>query len=289
MSSINPTRTLPINGNLSRTFSRTGRYSPEVDITPTPESSSPESSSPENSSPVFTPHDSPVPRPSFSVFDEIHLETPRQLQPLGLGLTGAKTSEAFRENFNRYNNIPHGGGLGNIGNLNRSNSGSSTSSRGSSHSSVSSVSTGCPEKPPAYTSEKTVEKAPVKKGWCHLSSWSPLMWLQFLYFLGFPTLTLSWIVSLVYFTLLPRLCTSRGKALDEWVLLGLESNNSTTGQEGIEGAAYQEARKKMIRWEMATLGSAGLAWTTLCVVSGVFAVKMSQEQYHAEGGSVGGF
>lgn len=96
-----------------------------------------------------------------------------------------------------------------------------------------------------------------------------------LFFLGIPTLTLTWIVSLIYFTLLPRLFDSRGKALDEWIFQSMLQDNATAMQEGIAGEGYREARNKMRKWEVATAGVTGLVWTTLCVVFGVLAVDAS--------------
>ena len=192
-------------------FSRTGRYPspPPPPSTPPPPPPPPpppqiqietqgttdEVSPVSPVSPISAPASPHVrPRPSFSAFDEIHLESPRELPPLGLGLTttARPTSETFRENFNRFNNIPPGGGLGNFGGLRRdsNSSASSTSSRGSVRSGRSSVrSSGeFPEKPAAYvstTEDKAEEvKEPAKKAaaWWHLSKWSPLMWIQLVSF-----------------------------------------------------------------------------------------------------------
>jgi len=174
----------------SKRFTRTGRYP-----TPPPQQLQAQTQGDiEEVSPVSplsvpaSPTHAPA-RPSFSAFDEIHLESPRELQPLGLGLTttARPTSETFRENFNRFN---PGGGLGNLGDLRRSDSNSSTSSRGSVRSQRSSVSSSgeLPEKPPAYVSAIEVKaeevKEPVKKtaAWWRLSTWSPLMWIQLVSF-----------------------------------------------------------------------------------------------------------
>lgn len=46
-------------------------------------------------------------------------------------------------------------------------------------------------------------------------------------------------------------------------------------QEGIAGNDYQEARRKMRWWEVATASAIGLAWTALCVIFGVLAVNAS--------------
>lgn len=290
-------RTLPINTSLppsrSRSFTRTNRYTGDHYAPSPPQPQTQNQGSAEEVSPVSsissTESNIPAPaRPSFSAFDEIHLESPRELPPLGLGLTNTTrpTNEAFRENFNRYNSIPPGGGLGNLGNLSRSNSSSSTSSRGSSRSVRSSVSSAgrYPVKPPAYTTTKEVkeeeEKGPSKKAaWWSLGKWSPLMWIQLLFFLGIPTCTLTWTVSLIYFTLLPRLFASKGKSLDDWVLEGVERDHATSSQEGItmEGTECMEVRQKMRRWEIATAAAAGIIWTLLCVALGILAVEATRK------------
>lgn len=179
MSSITPTRTLSINACVppsTRGTTKTNReslVSPASFVSPASLDSSPEPT------PEPSPPDSPVIRQSFSAFDEIHLETPQELKPFGVGLTRTATSETFRENFNRFNNIPPGGGLGNLGNLSRSNSSSSTSSKASTRSEASSVgSASFPEKPPVYTPPKVEEQPVEKKG----SVWSPLSWLKWVCF-----------------------------------------------------------------------------------------------------------
>ncbi|RPB26818.1 hypothetical protein L211DRAFT_655892 [Terfezia boudieri ATCC MYA-4762] len=284
-------RALATNSSIPpRRFTRTGRYpSP-----PPPQLQAQTQGTTEEVSPVSPCSAPPSPihawaRPSFSAFDEIHLESPRELQPLGLGLTTTTrpTSETFRENFNRFNSIPPRGGFGNSGSLRRSDSNSSTSSRGSAISERSSVSCSgeSPEKPPAYVSTTEIKAEEVKEpamkttAWRHLSRWSPLMWIQLLFFLGIPTLTLTWTVSLIYFTLIPRLFPSKGKSLDDWVQEGVERDNATAIQEGItiKETDCMDIRRKMRTWEVATAGTAGVVWTLLCVAVGVFAVEATKK------------
>lgn len=99
-----------------------------------------------------------------------------------------------------------------------------------------------------------------------------------MFFLGIPTLTLTWIVSLIYFTLVPRLFASKGKALDEWVLAGVERDELAQRQEGIapDGADCVSVRRKIRRWEVMTAGAAGLVWTIMCVVLGIFAIEATR-------------
>lgn len=82
-------------------------------------------------------------------------------------------------------------------------------------------------------------------------------------------------VSLVYFTLIPRLFASKGKALEDWVVEGVERDNAIQRQEGIavDGDKCMNSRRKMRRWEVATAAATGLVWTGLCVVLGVVAVE----------------
>ena len=100
-----------------------------------------------------------------------------------------------------------------------------------------------------------------------------------LFILGLPTFTVTWIVSLIYFTLLPRLFDSRGRSLDEWIFQTMLQDNPTARQEGIDCKGYREARKKMRKWEVATAGATGLIWTALCVIFGVLAVDASVRGY----------
>lgn len=105
------------------------------------------------------------------------------------------------------------------------------------------------------------------------------MWIQLLFFLGIPTLTLTWTVSLIYFTLIPRLFPSKGKSLDDWVQEGVERDNATAIQEGItiKETDCMDIRRKMRTWEVATAGTAGVVWTLLCVAVGVFAVEATKK------------
>lgn len=74
---------------------------------------------------------------------------------------------------------------------------------------------------------------------------------------------------------MPHLFDSQGKVLDDWIFQTMLQDNPTARQEGIDGEGYRKARSKMRKWEVVTVGSTGLLWTTLCIVFDILAVDAS--------------
>ncbi|KAF8463632.1 hypothetical protein BDZ91DRAFT_796187 [Kalaharituber pfeilii] len=217
---------------------------------------------------------------AISTYEEIRLESPRVLQPLGLGIMDPnrppQNTEVFEANFNRWNRRD---GADAENGLFRSNS------NGSNRSSVGSSFGGYMEKPPAYVpplGEKVTEE-----NWYKPPTWSPLMWIQMLLMLGLPTLTLSWGLSLIYFSLLPRLSRKRGKEMEDWILESIERNAKVRGDGKVEFVA--DVKEVMMRWEIGTAVGAMVCWTMFAVVGGVLAVDSTRTHAgHLMGGAGNG-